>query len=242
MDASSAAASFPIEVRIDPAVRDLAVGLVSGRGLTIQPAASSFVEWCARQTSQMLQTGSAGGDERRERVRAMLRIGGFKPSGRNKPAQEYLLRTATTEGRLPTILNVVDALNVVSLGSGLPISLLAAERLGTRVRIRYGCAEERFVFNRSGQELEVDGLICVCAEEGGTSQPLGTPIKDSMRGKVTEEDRGLLAVLYSPIPAVSRDELARWTHELAIAFREICPQGVVQEMLLYPPPNDRDGT
>src|SRR5262249_20773683 len=34
-------------------------------------------------------------DEVREKVRALLRQGGFKPTGRSKPASEYLLRTAT---------------------------------------------------------------------------------------------------------------------------------------------------
>src|SRR5207248_8363260 len=57
----------------------------------------------------------------REAVRQLLRHGGFKPTGRSKPASEYLLK-AVAEGRLASINLAVDACNVVSLHSGLPIS------------------------------------------------------------------------------------------------------------------------
>src|SRR5688572_4923349 len=57
----------------------------------------------------------------REAVRALLRHGGFKPTGRSKPASEYLLK-AVREGLLSSINLAVDVCNVVSLHSGLPIS------------------------------------------------------------------------------------------------------------------------
>src|SRR4029079_3798290 len=113
------------------------------------------------RTASVLKEGMAGGEPRREAVRRKLRAGGFKPGRPNKPAQEYLLRTLTEGGSLPAILNVVDALNVISVQSGLPISLLAIERLGSQAIVRYGKPGEKFIFNRSGQELDVEGLICV---------------------------------------------------------------------------------
>src|SRR5689334_437298 len=58
-------------------------------------------------------------DELRSAVRDLLRHGGYKPTGRGKPASEYLIR-ASTEGALGTINLAVDACNVVSLHSGLP--------------------------------------------------------------------------------------------------------------------------
>ncbi len=59
----------------------------------------------------------------REAVRSMLRHGGFKPAGRSKPASEYLIK-AVSDGKLPPINVAVDACNVVSLHSGLPISVV----------------------------------------------------------------------------------------------------------------------
>src|SRR5436309_2679759 len=52
----------------------------------------------------------------REAVRALLRHGGFKPTGRSKPASEYLLR-ASGEGTLAPINLAVDACNIASLHS-----------------------------------------------------------------------------------------------------------------------------
>ena len=66
-------------------------------------------------------------DEFRLAVRDLLRHGGFKPTGRNKPASEYLIKAAN--GGLRSTINLaVDACNAVSLHSGLPISVVDAER------------------------------------------------------------------------------------------------------------------
>src|SRR5262249_46884298 len=63
----------------------------------------------------------------RELVRELLRHGGFKPAGRSKPASEYLIRAAT-EGKLASINMAVDVCNIVSLHSGLPISVVDLDR------------------------------------------------------------------------------------------------------------------
>jgi DNA/RNA-binding domain of Phe-tRNA-synthetase-like protein len=223
----------PIQVTVDAKVRDLRLGIVAAIDMVIAPAQEPLRAWCANRIQAVVQQGMAGGEPRREAVRAMLRLGGFKPAGRNKPAQEYLFRTITETdtNTLPMILNAVDALNVISLQSGLPISLLAVDRTGPQVIVRYGEPGERFVFNRSGQELELEGLICVCSAAGSGTLPLGTPIKDSMLGKVTELDRQVLAVIYAPSTHVSPDELGRWSRELATAFRDMSPGATTFEFV-----------
>jgi DNA/RNA-binding domain of Phe-tRNA-synthetase-like protein len=169
-----------------------------------------------------MSTGPEGGDTRRQAVRQLLRSGGFKPSGRSKPAQEYLARTAAEGQVWPFILNAVDLLNVVSLRSGLPISLMAIERTGTRLLIRYGLPQEQFVFNASGQELDVNGLLCVCGVEGERTMPFATPVKDSQLAKVRAGDRHLLACVYAPRSGVPDEVVLHWTHELASGLRDWC--------------------
>src|SRR5438046_7645082 len=66
-------------------------------------------------------------DTVREAVRALLRHGGFKPTGRSKPASEYLIK-AVRDGQLSPINLAVDVCNVVSLHSGLPISVIDMDR------------------------------------------------------------------------------------------------------------------
>ena len=59
----------------------------------------------------------------RQQMRDVLRHGGYKPTGRGKPASEYLVRAAE-EGRLGSINAAVDVCNAVSLHSGLPVSMV----------------------------------------------------------------------------------------------------------------------
>lgn len=210
------------DVTIAPQVQDVSLGIVVAHGIQIGPSPAALQEWSAVHVASVLQNGMAGGEPRREAVRAMIRAGGFKPAGRNKPAQEYLLRTITEAGAIPAILNAVDILNVISLKSGLPISLLAANRIGPHATLRYGLPEEKFVFNKSGQELDIHGLICICATDGPSVTPLGSPIKDSMQGKVTETDQDVVAFIYAPATVVTANELSHWSQQLAEALHQYC--------------------
>ncbi len=222
------------QLTIDPQVQDLAVGLVEATGVTIAPSAAALTELCRSWVARAAETGPEGGEELRQAVRRLLRAGGFKPSGRNKPAQEYLARAAVDAGQWPVILNAVDLLNVISLGSGLPISLLSLERAGSSLLIRYGAKDERFVFNASGQELDVEGLLSVCRYDGPRTIPVGTPVKDSQFAKVVVGDQHVLGCLYAPRSAVSVASLARWSHELADGLRTWCSAQQVHVWLAPP--------
>ena len=116
----------------------------------------------------------------------------------------------------------MDVLNRVSLLSGLPISLISLDRTGDRLRLRYGRPNESYVFNRSGQELAVAGLLCLCAGDDEQSEPVGSPVKDSMRAKVVESDRRVLACIYAPRAAIEPGELRHWAAELAAGFTAHC--------------------
>ncbi len=209
-------------VTVDPSVADLALGLVEATEVTIAPAEPALTEYCRSWVTRIGQSQPEGGDDRRQAVRRLLRAGGFKPSGRNKPAQEYLLRTATDGSGWPVILNAVDVLNVVSLRSGLPISLIALDRAGQRLLVRYGRAGEQFVFNQAGQELDVTGLVSICRYEGERTIPIGTPVKDSQFAKVVPGDRHILACIFAPRPAVPVETLTSWSRELADQLRHWC--------------------
>ena len=127
-------------------------------------------------------------------VRKMLKNGGYKPSGRNKPASEYLLRTVS-EGNFPFINNVVDINNYFSILWGLPISTLDLNKTGDNVILKIGSQDEKYIFNKSGQELDLKGLITVC---DSNKKPIGTPVKDSMFGKTTENTSDIIVIIYAP--------------------------------------------
>lgn len=130
-------------------------------------------------------------DAVREAVRALLRHGGFKPTGRSKPASEYLIR-AVREGTLGTINLAVDACNVVSFHSGLPISVVDLER--TRPPLRVGIAPPgaSYVFNSAGQSIDLGGLLCLFDADG----PCANAVKDAQRTKTSAETRRTLSLIW----------------------------------------------
>src|SRR5437667_3759505 len=85
-------------------------------------------------------------DTVREKVRALLRHGGFKPTGRSKPASEYLFNAAR-ENRLTPINFAVDVCNAVSLHSGLPISVIDLDRAKGPFRVAIAPPGVSYVFN-----------------------------------------------------------------------------------------------
>jgi DNA/RNA-binding domain of Phe-tRNA-synthetase-like protein len=127
----------------------------------------------------------------REAVRALLRQGGFKPTGRSKPASEYLLK-AVREGLLTPINLAVDACNAVSLHSGLPISVIDFDRAREPFRVGLAPRGASYVFNPAGQVIDLGGLLCLFDVEG----PCGNAVKDAQRTKTGPETRRTLSLIW----------------------------------------------
>ena len=130
-------------------------------------------------------------EELRTAVRNMLRHGGYKPTGRGKPASEYLTRAAE-ENSLRPINLAVDACNVVSLHSGFPISVVDLARTAAPFRIAVAPAGATYVFNPAGQEIDLSGLVCLFDAQGAC----GNAVKDSQRTKTSDDTRETLSVLW----------------------------------------------
>jgi DNA/RNA-binding domain of Phe-tRNA-synthetase-like protein len=145
-------------------------------------------------------------DEVREKVRDMLRHGGYKPTGRGKPASEYLLRAAS-EGKLGPINLPVDICNAVSLHSGLPISVVDLGRAAPPFRAGIATAGQSYVFNASGQEIDLQGLLCLFDAEG----PCANAVKDSQRTKTSAQTTRVLVCVWGHRELPGRAlEAARW--------------------------------
>lgn len=149
-------------------------------------------------------------DAVRSAVRDLLRHGGYKPTGRGKPASEYLIRAAS-EGALGSINAAVDACNAVSLHSGLPISVVDMDRATPPLRIGVAPAGARYVFNASGQEIDLEGLLCLFDTEG----PCANGVKDAQRTKTHEGTVRTLSVLWGTRALPGRAaEAAAWYRSL----------------------------
>lgn len=136
-------------------------------------------------------------EEKRKIVRDMLRFGKYKPSGRGKPASEYLYEIFKKR-QFPLINNFVDCLNLVSLKSLLPISLIDVDKAGSeRFLLRRGKSGESYIFNNSGQVLNLEDLLLISTFE--KDEPIATPVKDSQKTKIDFSTKNLIAVIYCPL-------------------------------------------
>jgi len=149
-------------------------------------------------------------EDLRKAVRDLLRHGGYRPTGRGKPASEYLVRAAG-EGRLTGINAAVDACNAVSLHSGLPVSVIDLDRAEPPFRVGIAGEDARYVFNAAGQEIRVEGLLCL-HDAGG---PCANAVKDAQRTKTHAGTRRTLTLLWGTNAFPGRAaEAAAWYRDL----------------------------
>jgi hypothetical protein len=154
-------------------------------------------------------------EERRRSIRTLMKLGGFSATGRNRPAHELLINDLKERGGFHYINNIADANNVVSLESLLPISVFDCARLAGRLWVRVGREGEGYVFNQSGQWLDVKRCICCCAGEEPDGVPVGTPVKDSMATKIFPGAAHFLGVIYASAELWSREEVLAHTQRFA---------------------------
>lgn len=146
------------------------------------------------QTPFDTHTSAARYDEVKAALRDLLRHGGYKPTGRGKPASEYLVK-AVSNGKLGSINPIVDTLNVVSLHSALPISVVDLARCNlTSGSLSIAIAPEssEYVFNVSGQTIKLDGLLCLFDDDG----PCANGVKDSQRTKTGDTTDSSLVIIW----------------------------------------------
>ncbi|MCC6620372.1 MAG: hypothetical protein IT385_03910 [Deltaproteobacteria bacterium] len=167
----------------------LIVGVVTADGVTIGPTPpEAFASLRAR-----VDAAADVGDGVRQAIRKLLKHGGFKATGRNKPASEYL-GEAKKRGEWPAILNAVDVNNLLSLETGWPMSVLDADKCGAPLEVRLGRPDERYVFNQAGHAIDLEGLLGL-ARAGGPM--LGNPVKDAMHAKLEATTKRLVVCLWT---------------------------------------------
>ncbi|MCI0455438.1 MAG: hypothetical protein L0Z62_00490 [Gemmataceae bacterium] len=149
-------------------------------------------------------------DAVREAVRQLLRQGGFKPTGRSKPAAEYLIK-AVREGMLSSINLAVDVCNVVSLHSGLPLSVVDLDLAREPFRVGVAPVGSAYVFNSTGQTIDLGGLLCLFDAEG----PCANAVKDAQRTKTTPQTRRTLSLVWGTVALPGRaGETEKWYRSL----------------------------
>jgi DNA/RNA-binding domain of Phe-tRNA-synthetase-like protein len=130
-----------------------------------------------------------------------------KDPARYRGSAEALLRRVIAGKELPLINAVVDATNLVSVESRLPIGLYDLTRVSGDIVFRVGRAGETFK-GIGKYDLNLEGLPVFCDALG----PHGSPTSDSERTMVTSETRDVLALIVS---FAGPDGLQRWMQRLS---------------------------
>jgi DNA/RNA-binding domain of Phe-tRNA-synthetase-like protein len=78
------------------------------------------------------------------------------------------------------------------LHSGLPISVIELDRAIEQLPVEIAPEGATYVFNVSGQNIDLAGLLCVCDSDG----PCANAVKDAQRTKTTPETRRTLSVIW----------------------------------------------
>lgn len=151
-------------------------------------------------------------DELRQDVRNLIRHNGYKPTGRGKPASEYLIKMGSEHG-LRSINLPVDVCNAVSFHSGLPISVIDLDKAADPFEIKCAAPETSYIFNPSGQEINASGLLSLHDQEG----PCANAVKDAQRTKTSETTQNTLTVIWGLESRSTHTEAAlEWYLELLI--------------------------
>jgi len=205
---------------LGPETLRLAVIRAAGLDLTVRPE-----KFDDRLDQLLLERGqglSEVEDEWRQSVRDILRNGRYKPTGRGKPASEYLLRAAADDS-FPRVNAAVDICNFISLYSLLPVSIWDLDKAHTmRYVVRLGDENESYVFNSAGQTIDLADLVVGAAvtDEDPGGIPIVNPVKDSMPTKTSHGTTQVAALVYSRIedgPTGSLESICDFFEDLLAA-------------------------
>jgi DNA/RNA-binding domain of Phe-tRNA-synthetase-like protein len=196
-------------VRFELAHPTLRLGLVHAGSVRYAPASDALNAELQAAEARVRAEAAAFPEQVRATMRDVLRVGGYKPTGRGKPASELLLAMAQQEG-LPRIGNLVEINNLASLESAFPISIFDADLLGPDPLVRFGREGESYVFNQAGHAIQLFGLPVVCRASG---EPVGNAVRDSMLTKVRASTQRVLVVVWGARSLIA--ELSAVTERVA---------------------------
>jgi DNA/RNA-binding domain of Phe-tRNA-synthetase-like protein len=146
-----------------------------------------------------------------ETARAAYKALGKDPS-RYRGSAEALLRRVVAGKGLPQINAVVDAINLVSVESRMPIGLYDLAHVTGEIVFRAGRAGETYK-GIGKYDLNLEGLPIFCDVAG----PHGSATSDSERTMVTAETNEILAVIVS---FGGPENLDRWTQRLGALLEQ----------------------
>ncbi len=205
-----------ISISLATGREDASLGVIAAQGLEVIAPSIDFERDLSILITDRKNDLPHDLEECRTLSRRLLRHGVYKPSGRSKPASEFLLRAAR-EDAFPRVSQVVDCVNYVSLRTMLPISIWDVRQIpADSFLFAHGLPGEKYVFNSAGHEINLEDLITGFAVSETDRIPIVNPVKDSMRTKIAESTDYAVAVIYchNELPENHRENATRLLADL----------------------------
>ncbi len=150
---------------------------------------------------------------------------------KTRPASEALVRRMLSGGKLPTVNTAVDAYNLASALSGVPIAAFDADTLAGVLSMRFAKDGERF--RGIGMEKEVllhpNQVILTDSEQIVAIYPY----RDSDATKVTTDTKNIHIVTCG-VPKIEREQVIG-AYELCAGYLEKYAGGVTSGAEIFPP-------
>jgi DNA/RNA-binding domain of Phe-tRNA-synthetase-like protein len=153
---------------------------------------------------------------------------GIDPT-KTRPSGEALLRRVLHEDVLPTISTVVDAYNLASMKTIIPISGFDRDRLKLPFQVRFAKNGEAFTGIGMSQPLSLTDNMLVLADE---IQILCIyPYRDSDYTKISEQTTNALIVGYG-VPEISEQQL-RHAVETTLGYIRTVSGGEIEMIKVF---------
>ncbi|MEM3731551.1 MAG: phenylalanine--tRNA ligase beta subunit-related protein [Candidatus Bathyarchaeia archaeon] len=146
-----------------------------------------------------------------------------------RPSGEALLRRVLHGGELPSISTVVDAYNLASLKTIVPISGFDREKLNPPFQVRFAKDGETFIGIGMNKPTNLTSRMLVLADE---RQVLSIyPYRDSDNTKITEKTRNVLVVGYGA-PGIFQEQLVDAV-ETTLSYIKLVANGKVEMVKIF---------
>ena len=199
------------KVTFDLPESNLRIGFLEAFNIQVKSSSDDYKQKINEDINEMLKPNYSYPDNMQKGIRSLLKTFGFHPSGRSRPASEYLFKDLTNRGGFNYINNIVDINNHISLKYKLPISVFDLDKSGFELCLRVGADTEEYIFNKEGQILSLKKLLLV-AKTG--AEAIGTPVKDSQATKVFEPTNKIAFFVYTSSNITSKEEMNKILDEI----------------------------
>lgn len=128
---------------------------------------------------------------------------GIDPT-KTRPSSEALIRRILQNGRIPLINTLVDAYNLASIKSGIPLAAFDKRKIEGELQMRFAKKDEKFLGIGMKMPIELNGNEIVITDSRKVIAVY--PYRDSESTKVTENTEEIVLMICG-VPGISEDFL-----------------------------------